>query len=149
MFTQLIRIGRDAELRYTTQQKAVCSVVGAFDVGYGDNKRTTWIEGALWEKRAESLAPYLVKGQEAVVTFDDLEVETYEGKNGLGAKLEARIVDLQLCGSKPEVNQQQSQQPPARQQSANTGGQQPAHGFSDFDQDIPFANPYKGIEHLV
>lgn len=135
MFIKLIRIGRDAELRYTKSGKAVCSVVGAFDIGWGDNKRTTWIEGALWEKRAESLAPYLIKGQQAVVTFDDLEVETYEGNKGFGAKLKGRIVDVQLCGAKAEGQQQRPQQQQAPQQAPQ--GQAPAP-ITEFDDDIPF-----------
>ena len=131
MFIKLIRIGRDSTLRFTQSGKAVCSVVGAFDIGWGDNKRTTWIEGALWEKRAEALAPYLLKGQQAVVTFDDLEVEQYDSNGKPGAKLKGRIVDIQLCGAKPEGQQQQP-----RQQQAPAPQQQAPNNFDD--SDIPF-----------
>ena len=118
MFTQLIRIGRDAELRRTPQGKAVCSIAGAYDVGYGDNKKTQWIDCALWEKRAESLAQYLVKGQQCMVTLDDVHIDIYEGQNGPKATLKARVVDLKLCGSKPSGAQNGFQGP------QNQGGQQ-------------------------
>ena len=121
MFTQLIRIGRDAELRYTQSGKAVCSIAGAYDVGYGDNKKTQWIDCALWEKRAESLAQYLVKGQQCMVTLDDVHIDIYEGQNGPKATLKARVVDLKLCGSKPSGAQNGYQAP------QNQGGQNQGH----------------------
>ena len=125
MFTQLITLGRDAELRHTANGKAVCSVVGAYDIGWGDNKRTQWIEGALWEKRAESLAQYLLKGKQLHVTFDDVEVEMYEGKKGTGAKLKGRIVDVKLV----------------KDGSGNSGQKAPVAQPAtpdNFDHDIPF-----------
>ena len=45
MFIKLVRIGRDAELRYTPAGKTVCNVACAYDVGWGENKRTGWIDG--------------------------------------------------------------------------------------------------------
>jgi single-strand DNA-binding protein len=140
MFTQLIRVGRDAELRYIPSGKAVCGVACAYDIGYGDKKRTQWIEGVLWEKRAESLAPYLVKGQQAMVTFDDVELETYESNGKSGAKIKARIVDLKLCGPKPEetVHKQQPQQQAPHRQQQQAPQDQGGQGFEDFDDDIPF-----------
>jgi len=146
MFIKLIRIGRDAELRYTPNGKAVCNVVGAYDVGYGDKKRTQWIEGVLWEKRAEKLAEYLTRGQQAVVTFDDIEVETFEGTKGFSAKLKGRVVDLQLCGAKPSetpmplqgqsFQQEQARKVPAQPQPAAQPAPQPVD--DPFDDDIPF-----------
>ena len=159
MFTQLIRIGRDVELRYTQSGKAVCSIAGAYDVGYGDNKKTQWIDCALWEKRAESLAQYLVKGQECMVTLDDVYIDIYEGQNGPKSTLKARVVDIKLCGGAPKNSQSQGggqQQNQGRQNQGyksnqqqggqNQGGQQQAHqggqsdqSFDDFDSDIPFS----------
>ena len=126
MFTKLVRIGRTAELRYTPNGKAVIGLACAYDVGYGDKKRTQWIECALWEKRAESLAEYLVKGQQAVVTLTDVEIEEWRTAEKSGAKLKARIVDIELCGSKPEAAPKPQPKPQA-----------PA-AFDDFDDDIPF-----------
>ena len=146
MFTQLIRIGRDAELRRTPQGKAVCSIAGAYDVGYGDNKKTQWIDCALWEKRAESLAQYLVKGQECMVTLDDVYIDIYEGQNGPRSTLKARVVDIKLCGGRPQNNQNQGggQNQGGYQQQAkvsqNSGQQQSNQNDGGFDDgsDIPF-----------
>jgi single-strand DNA-binding protein len=111
MFSELCRVGRDTELRVTQSGKAVASVSLAYDVGYGDNKRTAWIEGVLWEKRAESMAQYLTKGTQVYVAMDDMEAEAYT--NGQGepkAKLKGRIVEIKFAGPKPE----QSATTPAR-----------------------------------
>lgn len=99
MYSNLFRIGRDVELRYTASGKAVCGLSLACDIGYGDNKRTSWIEGALWEKRAESLTQYLTKGKQVFVVLDDIEIEVFDKKDGgQGSKLKGRIVDIKLIG---------------------------------------------------
>ena len=140
MFTQLIRIGRDSTLRYTQQGKAVCSIAGAYDVGYGDNKKTQWIDCALWEKRAESLAQYLVKGQECMVTLDDVHIDIYEGQNGPRSTLKARVVDIKLCGGKPQNRQSQSAGQQQTNVNQNSGQQQSNQNDGGFDDgsDIPF-----------
>jgi len=77
MFSKLLRIGRDAELRTTANGTSVCSIAGVYDVGFGDKKRPQWIDAVLWGKQSEALAPYLLKGNQVVIYADDLELETY------------------------------------------------------------------------
>ena len=137
MFTQLIRIGRDAELRYTANGKAVIGLACAYDIGFGENKKTQWIECAIWEKRAESLAPYLLKGQQAMVTLTDVELDKYESNGTPGSKLKARVVDIQLCGAKPEGKPQQHPQDQQARQAPQQQASAP-QGMEDFDDDIPF-----------
>lgn len=107
MYSNLFRIGRDTELRFTQGGKAVCGVALACDVGYGDNKRTSWIEGVLWDKRAEALVQYLIKGKQVFVVMDDIEIETWAKEDGTtGSKLKGRIVDVKLVSdSKPQQSQ--------------------------------------------
>ena len=147
MFTQLIRIGRDAELRRTQDSKAVCSIAGAYDVGFGDNKTTQWIDCALWGNRAEALAQYLLKGQQCMVTLDDVRIEMYQGQNGPKATLKARVVDLKLCGSSPQNSGQQqnsNQQKQTHQNNYNQGNQNNGQqqnqqqATDEFSDDIPF-----------
>ncbi|MGK5049912.1 single-stranded DNA-binding protein [Janthinobacterium sp. GB4P2] len=134
----LARIGRDAELRYTTGQDAVCSISLAFTWGKkgADGKRSTqWVDGALWGKRAEALAPYLLKGTLIAVTLDEVHIETYQGKNGESTKLSGKVLDIELAGSPsaaPAPTQQPAPRPAARQAAA------PAQNFADMDDDIPF-----------
>ena len=139
MMIKLCRIGNDVAVRFTASGDAVANISLAYSYGKAvDGKKPSqWIEGSLWGKRAESLAPYLTKGQQAVVTLDDVHIESFESNGQTKTKLAARVVDIQLCGSKPEA--QQSQQGVTNNRPAN----QPASGgFDDFNDDIPF-NAYE------
>jgi single-strand DNA-binding protein len=87
----LARIGRDVEVRNTTGGDAVASVSLAFSYGRkGDDgkKPVQWVDGALWGKRAEALAPYLTKGTLVTVALEDAHIETFK-KNGGGRRREA------------------------------------------------------------
>ena len=53
IFNCTARLGKDAEVRRTQSGMAVCSFTGAVDSGYGDKKKTTWVNFVLFGKRAE------------------------------------------------------------------------------------------------
>lgn len=162
------RLGRDAELRYTQNGDPVTTLALAFNYGKrgGEgNRQTTWIDGSLWGKRAESLSEYLIKGKQVSVVLDDLHIETYEGRNGPGTKLVARVAELELGGGGESEEARQHpqyagpspsrQQAPQRQQSIPQVAQRPPpprrapervppatggtdSGFDDMDDDVPF-----------
>lgn len=144
MFSKLVRIGRNAELRHTAGGNAVISLVCVYDVGWGDKKRAQWLEAAIWGKQAESLAQYLLKGKQVVIYADDVEVESYEHNGKSGSKLKCRVINIDLTDNKQgEPQQRQPQQAPQnnRQQSQSAQQSQPQQnqGFNDsFDDDIPF-----------
>lgn len=137
----LARLGRDAEIRYTQGGDAVASLSLAFSYGRkGEDGRrpTQWVDGSLWGKRAEALAPYLTKGSLVVVTLEDVHIETYQGKNGEGHKLAGRVIDLELAGGgerqeapAPQRAAPQRTQPAPRQAA-------PAMAFDDMADDVPF-----------
>ncbi|MEX3933328.1 single-stranded DNA-binding protein [Paraburkholderia phymatum] len=141
----LARIGRDVEVRNTTGGDAVASVSLAFSYGRkGDDgkKPVQWVDGALWGKRAEALAPYLTKGTLVTVALEDAHIETFQKDGGgEGVKLAARITAIDLAGggqqqAPAQQQPQQQQRPAARQQqrqAAPAGG-----GFEDMADDVPF-----------
>lgn len=53
----------------------------AVDDGFGENKRTYFIQCELWGKRAESLFDYMVKGTQVAVN-GKLTTGSYENKEG-------------------------------------------------------------------
>ena len=132
----LARLGRDAEIRTISNGEQVATLALAFSYGRkgSDGKRPTqWVDAALWGKRAEALAPYLLKGGLVSVSLEDVHVETFEGKNGPGHKLAARVVDVELAGggertAAPAPAPRPAPRPPASASS----------GFDDMDSDIPF-----------
>jgi single-strand DNA-binding protein len=64
-------LGRDAELKYTPGGVAVATInIATTEIWNKDgkkNERTEWHRCVIWEKQAESLAQYLVKGKQVYV----------------------------------------------------------------------------------
>ena len=57
MFLTVIFVGhcgKEPEMRYTPQGKAVTSFSVAVDDGFGQNKKTIWLRVSCWDKTAES-----------------------------------------------------------------------------------------------
>ncbi len=98
------RIGRDGELRTTPNGKMVLTFPVAVDSGYGDKKKTTWPRVQVWDKRAEALAPYIVKGAQIGVS-GELTMTEYTNKEGVKAhSLDVRANDVTLIkGSVPQA----------------------------------------------
>ena len=65
--TILGRAGRDPEMRYTQAGKAVTNLSVAADVGFGDNKKTVWFRVSFWNKLAEVVNNYVVKGDKVYI----------------------------------------------------------------------------------
>lgn len=140
----LARIGRDAELRYTSDGTPVLGVALAFNYGkkgQDGRKPTQWVEASIWRQRAEALAPYLLKGTSVSVTVDDIHIETFQRSDGgQGVKLVGVVSSIEFAGS-PQQAQQQTQaappqHPPPRRQAAPAAA--PAGNLADMDDDIPF-----------
>ena len=134
----LARIGRDVEVRESrTGGDSVANVSLAFSYGRkgSDGKRPTqWVDGTLWGKRAEALAPYLLKGGLVSVTLEDVAIETYQKADGTPAsKLVGKIAAIDLAGSPGE----RAAAPPPPPKPVPPPKAAPS-GFSDMDDDIPF-----------
>ena len=130
VFTCTARIGRDAEVRVTKGGTSVCSFTGAVDSGYGDKKTTTWVQFALFGKRAEGNLPeYLVKGAQVAVS-GELTTEEYQDKEGNNRfSLRCLVNSLDLIGGKQESK-------PASRPAQQPAPQQIEEDFDD--QNIPF-----------
>lgn len=134
------RIGRDAEVRFTPAGDAVVSLSLAFEYGkkVDGKKPVQWVEGALWGKRGEAMAPYLLKGQQVGVTLDEVHIETFtKADQSLGFKLVGRVSNIEFAGSPPQQGTQQQARPAAQQQRPQPQPQQ-SQDFDSFDDDIPF-----------
>lgn len=140
------RIANEPELRYTQGQnpQAVLELALPCDYGRKDpqtgKKPTQWVQATMWSKRAEALAPYLVKGQWVSFTLDDVHVEEFQRRDGTpGNKLVGTISQLKLVGSAPESAPRPQAQPSPRPQQ-----NQQAAPIDSFDDDIPFIDAYRG-----
>jgi len=100
----------------------------ALTSGYGDKAVTTWLNCNLWGKRAETLAPMLIKGTKIAIT-GELTNRQYADKSGVPKySLEIRVNDLTLLGKKDDSKPSQS----VKQKTS-----EPVE-FDDIASDIPF-----------
>lgn len=125
------QLGRDAETRYMPNGDPVLSFSVADS--QGKEKPTIWWRAELFGKRAESLAPYLTKGQAVTITGTVTERE-YTDKGGTPRKSqEIRVADLALQGGRKEGAAPAPAPAPKPAKPAASGS-----GFDDMDDDIPF-----------
>lgn len=123
-------IGKDAESRFLPNGDPVVSFSVGVKSGYGEKATTTWARCAMFGKRAESVYPYLTKGQLVGISGEVTLREWNDQQGQKRSSLEVRVNDLTLLGKK---DGQQVAQP--RQQAA---APQQSGGFSDMDDSIPF-----------
>lgn len=129
MFIKLVRIGKDAELK-SINSKSLLNLSAAYDVGYGDNKKTQWLSLTMFGQQAEKLAQHLTKGKQIVIRAEDLHIEEYNGKSYLKATLQS--IEFVSDGNRQQTQQQPQSAAPARQAPPPTAP-------TDYnDDDLPF-----------
>ena len=96
------RVTRDAELKYTASGSALCNF--AIAVNRRAKKGDQWVDEAsffdltLWEKQAENLNKYLVKGTQVAVQ-GELRQDRWEKDGQKFNKVQVFVNNLQLLGS--------------------------------------------------
>lgn len=92
------RLGRDAEIKTTQGGTKVLSFSIADDIGWGDKKRTQWINCALFGDRAEKLAQYMTKGT-LVEVHGTPSARAWKNKDSEPqASLEVTVSEVKLHG---------------------------------------------------
>lgn len=125
-------LGRDCEIRFTKDGTAIGSFSFALSSGYGDKKKTTWLNCSLIGKRAESLAPMLIKGTQIALN-GEISLNEYVNKAGESkSSVELLVSNVTLLG-KPD-GKSDGKASLAKEQSAPAAG----GGIDDFEDDIPF-----------
>jgi len=145
------RITRDAELKYTASGTALCNF--SIAVNRRAKKGDQWTDEAsffdltLWEKQAENLNKYLVKGTQVAVQ-GELRQDRWEKDGQKFSKVQVFVNNLQLLGSArggsgegrgPDSGASSSYRPPEPTRAA--GPQKPAADDFDphaYEDDIPF-----------
>lgn len=122
-------LGRNSETKVIGDTKVTKFSV-ANNTGYGEKKKTQWIECDLWGNRGEKLANYLVKGQ-AVLVYGEIELHEYQAKDGTNkASLKCRVTDVELLGKKSENGNSEEKVEVKPAGTEKTG--------PEFDDDVPF-----------
>lgn len=131
------RVGQDAEIRYTQQGKAVADFSMAIDNGKkedGSKRPPTWIKAVLWEKKAEALAQYILKGK-LVAVVGPVSTEAWVSKQDSSAqsKIVVTVREFEFCGGPKAEGQGEGD---ARPQAAQANAPTPSGPITD--EDIPF-----------
>lgn len=138
----LMRLGRDAEVRFLQDGTAVANLSLAYNFGrkgQDGNRPSQWIDAALFGKQAEAIAKYLLKGSMHSFTLNDVHIEEYEGKNGKGFKMAARVQDVELGPRAEGSGQSAPRNESTPSQNSAPSSSRPAGGGDPFDDsEIPF-----------
>lgn len=153
------RLGGDPEQRFMPNGNPVTNFTLATSEEWNDKQtgqkqqRTEWHRIVMFNKLAEIAAQYLQKGSQAYIE-GQLRTRKWQGQDGQD-RYTTEIVasELQMLDSRNDNGvQQPGQAPQHRQQGAQPQGGyvkpepyqqgqqggQPADGFDDFDESIPF-----------
>ena len=125
MLIKLVRIGRNAELKYSQGGKPFLSLSVVYDIGYGDNKQSQWLSLTMFGQQAEKLSQHLTKGKQIVVRVDELRAEVYQEK----AYLKGTLLGVEfVSGAKQDATAQDNH------------NKQKSNGYQNqvLDDDIPF-----------
>ncbi|PCJ62490.1 MAG: single-stranded DNA-binding protein [Planctomycetota bacterium] len=96
------RLTRDPEKTYTTSGMAVTKLGIAVDSGFGDRKKTAFVDVTTWNKTAEFVASYFTKGKEMLIE-GRLDFDQWESKEGeKRSKLYITADRVSFVGSKAD-----------------------------------------------
>lgn len=147
------RVTRDAELRYTASGSALCNF--SIAVNRRVKKGEQWQDEAsffdltLWDKQAENLNKYLVKGTQVAIQ-GELRQDRWEKDGQKMSKVQVFVNNLQLLGSArggsgegnrgPEAGASSPRYSEAPSQQASSRGPSKSDNFdpSTYEDDIPF-----------
>lgn len=135
------RLGADAELRTLQSGDKLLSLRVANDVGYGDRRTTQWVDCVIWGKRGESIAAYLTRGKQVVIS-GEVSLKTFQKRDGSeGTHLSVRVAEIDFFGGGGDRPQSSGGSSGSRDSGAGSGASgrkaaPPPH--DDLDDEIPF-----------
>ena len=144
MFQKVIiagNVGRDPEMRYMPDGKAVTNFSVAVSDGWGENKTTIWFRVSVWGKRAETANQYLGRGSKVLIE-GRLRVDPATGAprvftrqdGSVGTSLEISADNFTFLSSKGEVDNSMG----SDDGGSYGGGGGSASGGAVEEDEIPF-----------
>ena len=95
------RLVADAEMRYTASGTPVTSFRIAVDTGFGEHKRTDFINCVLWKR--EGIVTHLTKGKPVIISgeYQGREYEDKSGQKQRTVEIIVRDLEFQQPGTGP------------------------------------------------
>ena len=146
-FEGIGNLGKDPEVRYTTGEKrtAICRFSIAVQKGYGENKKTVWVNIVAFGKLAENCGKFLAKGRKVYVAgeLDIREYDKQDGSKGYITEVNARDIEFLNSNESNATPQQTSwSQPQAEnwnQKQAMPSWSQPTQTAPQADQQMTYS----------
>ena len=139
MINKVILMGRltkDPELRYTNNKTPVCSFTIAVNNGYGEKQQTDFINCVAWNKTAEFVTKYFIKGRMIVIADGRISTrswETQDGKRAYATEVVANEVNFGESKTSPQLNTPQTAAQPPMQDDDDD-----FTPLDEDDDDLPF-----------
>lgn len=137
-WTGIGRLGKDPDMRYTPDGKAVANLSIACGESWNDKttgdkvEKTEWVRIVAFGKLAEIIGEYLKKGAQVYID-GKLQTRKWQDKEGNDRYTTEIVADrMQMLGSRPK-DDAGGEQTAARPKQAAA-----AQGVPDFNDDIPF-----------
>lgn len=132
------RLGRDAELKDISGGKRMLTFSIADDIGFGNNKKTQWLNCVMFGDRAERLEQYLQKGK-LIEIIGTPEATVYNDK----ASIKIVVNEVKLHGGGDSNNSRGGSRDDDRDDDRGGRGRGDNRNSSrpqqrDLDDDIPF-----------
>jgi single-strand DNA-binding protein len=134
------RVGKDPEVRYSTNGDAMANFTVATSERYKDKQtgeaveKTEWHNVSAFRRLGEIVGEYVKKGS-LIYIEGKIQTRKYD-KDGVTHYATGIVAsEMKMLGGKTEVQQPQSQ---PRPQQKPAPSQSSGSGFDDMDDDIPF-----------
>ena len=127
-------LSKDIALTYVPSGTAVAKTSIAYSDGFGENKKTHFIDVVVWGKTAEALNSYCKKGSK-VLLVGVVQLEQWTAQDGSSrSRHSLRVEEMKMLDSKPsDGSSQQSQPKQYQKQVANIPELE-----IDMDESVPF-----------
>lgn len=123
------RLTRDPEMRHTNSGTPVTTFSIAIDNGYGDNKRTDFVNCVAWNKTAEFVTKYFTKGKMIVIADGRISTRSWETQDGKRAYA-TEVIANEVSFGETKSSQQTVTQPPMQDDDFTP--------LDEEDDDLPF-----------
>ena len=139
MINKVILMGRltkDPELRYTNNKTPVCSFTIAVNNGYGEKQQTDFINCVAWNKTAEFVTKYFIKGRMIIIADGRISTrswETQDSKRAYATEVVANEVNFGESKTSPQLNTPQTAAQPPMQDDDDD-----FTPLDEEDDDLPF-----------
>lgn len=145
-------LGGDVESKALPNGNMVANFSIACSDDYKDKQsgqlveQTDWIRVAAFGRTAEICAEYLRKGSKVWIS-GKMKTRSFEKDGQTRWVTEIKLEDMLMLDGKPEGGDRQAR--PQQSQPRAQSQPQPAPDYDSFDDDIPFADPYRGARSLL